>query len=251
MCRQQKSAADRLLRALPSDERLLMTSPPPHDAASHNDDTAAAAGSLPSPEEERLVAEAQRGSIDAFNQLVRLHERQVYNVALRMVGQADAAEDVTQDTFLLAYKSLHQFRGGIFRAWLLRIATNRCYDELRRRQRRPADSFEELTFEPRPQWTTLASKEDPQDRSERLELARALATALERLQDDQRAVVILSDVQGYSYDEIAAITGISLGTVKSRLSRGRGRLRDILREVPGGAELFARYRRRYDEEVEG
>lgn len=251
MCRQQKTAIDSLPWARPSNERLLMTSNPPHDAASRKEDTATPAGSLPSPEEERLVAEAQRGSIESFNQLVRLHERQVYNVALRMVGQADAAEDVTQDTFLLAYKSLHQFRGGLFRAWLLRIATNRCYDELRRRQRRPADSFEELAFEPRPQWTTLASKEDPQDRSERLELARALATALARLQDDQRAVVILSDVQGYSYDEIAAITGISLGTVKSRLSRGRGRLRDILREVPGGAELFARYRRRYDEEVEG
>ena len=120
-----------------------------------------------------------------------------------------------------------------------------------RRQRRPADSFEELAFEPRPQWTTLATKEDPQDRSERLELARALSIALERLQEEQRLVVILSDVQGYSYDEIAAITGISLGTVKSRLSRGRGRLREILRELPGGAELFARYRRRYEEGVEG
>lgn len=228
-----------------------MTSIPPHEVASPDDDEAAAAGANPSPEEEGLVAAAQQGSIDAFNRLVRLHERQVYNVALRMVGQADAAEDVTQDTFLLAYKSLHQFRGGLFRAWLLRIATNRCYDELRRRQRRPADSFEELAFEPRPQWTTLATKEDPQDRSERLELARALAVALARLQDDQRVVVILSDVQGYSYDEIAAITGISLGTVKSRLSRGRGRLREILREIPGGAELFARYRRRYEESIEG
>jgi hypothetical protein len=168
-----------LLRALPGDERRLMTSNPPRDVASPNDGPAVSAGSAPSPEEERLVAEAQRGSIDAFNQLVRMHERQVYNVALRMVGQTDAAEDVTQDTFLLAYKSLHQFRGGLFRAWLLRIATNRCYDE------------------------------------------------------------------------IATITGISLGTVKSRLSRGRGRLREILREFPGGAELFARYRRRYDEGVEG
>lgn len=228
-----------------------MTSKPPSNAASRDDEGTAATGSSPSPEEERLVGEAQRGSIESFNQLVRLHERQVYNVALRMVGQTDAAEDVTQDTFLLAYKSLHQFRGGLFRAWLLRIATNRCYDELRRRQRRPADSFEELAFEPLPQWTTLSSKEDPQDRSERLELARTLATALARLQEDQRAVIILSDVQGYSYDEIAAITGISLGTVKSRLSRGRGRLRDILRELPGGAELFARYQRRIEEEVEG
>lgn len=209
--------------------------------------TVGAAAATPMPDEEQLVVEAQRGSIDAFNRLVRLHERQVYNVALRMVSQADAAEDVTQDTFLLAYRSLHQFRGGLFRAWLLRIATNRCYDELRRRQRRPADSFEELAFEPRPQWTTLSRNEDPQEQAERLELARALQLALDQLQDDQRIVVILSDVQGYSYDEIAAVTNVSLGTVKSRLSRGRGRLRDILRTSPGGGELFARYWRRYDD----
>lgn len=209
--------------------------------------TEGAVAATPVPDEEQLVAEAQRGSIDAFNRLVRLHERQVYNVALRMVSQADAAEDVTQDTFLLAYRSLHQFRGGLFRAWLLRIATNRCYDELRRRQRRPADSFEELAFEPRPQWTTLSRSEEPQEQAERLELARALQAALGQLQDDQRIVVILSDVQGYSYHEIAAITNVSLGTVKSRLSRGRGRLRDILRASPGGGELFARYWRRYDE----
>ncbi len=202
-------------------------------------------------EEERLVVEAQRGSIDAFNRLVRRYERQVYNVALRIVGQADLAEDVTQDTFLLAYKSLHQFRGGIFRAWILRIATNRCYDELRRRQRRPADSFEELTFEPRVEWSTLAAGEEPEARAERLELAGALELALRQLPDDQRAVVVLSDVQGYSYDEIAAITGVSLGTIKSRLSRGRGRLRDLLRQNPRHRELFARYWRRYDEEKQG
>jgi RNA polymerase sigma-70 factor (ECF subfamily) len=226
-------------------EWLRMTGDPARGAAPSDEGEAAPA--IPAPDEEQLVAEAQRGSIEAFNRLVRLHERQVYNVALRMVSQSDTAEDVTQDTFLLAYKSLHQFRGGLFRAWLLRIATNRCYDELRRRQRRPADSFEELAFEPRPQWSTLSAGEEPQERAERIELAQALQRALAQLQDDQRMVVILSDVQGYSYDEIAAITNVSLGTVKSRLSRGRGRLRDILRDGPGGGELFGRYRRRYGE----
>jgi RNA polymerase sigma-70 factor (ECF subfamily) len=226
-------------------EWLRMTGDPARGAASPEDGEAVSVPLVP--DEERLVAEAQRGSIDAFNRLVRLHERQVYNVALRMVGQADAAEDVTQDTFLLAYKSLHQFRGGLFRAWLLRIATNRCYDELRRRQRRPADSFEELAFEPRPQWSTLAPGVEPHERAERLELAQALQRALAQLQDDQRLVVVLSDVQGYSYDEIAVITNVSLGTVKSRLSRGRSRLRDLLRDGPGGGELFGRYRRRNDE----
>lgn len=225
-------------------ERLRMTGDPFGGAASPS--LGEATTPAPSPEEERLVVEAQHGSIDAFNRLVRQHERQVYNVALRMVGQADAAEDVTQDTFLLAYKSLHQFRGGLFRAWLLRIATNRCYDELRRRQRRPADSFEELAFEPRTQWSTRTPGEEPHDRAERLEVGRVLQAALVQLQEDQRLVVILSDVQGYSYDEIAVITGVNLGTVKSRLSRGRGRLREILTATPNGRELFARYRRRYE-----
>ena len=230
--------------------RVPMTPDPPRPAtateAAAADEPAGAAAA----EEEQLVAEAQRGSIDAFNRLVRAYERQVYNVALRVVGDTDTAEDVTQDTFLLAYKSLHQFRGGIFRAWLLRIATNRCYDELRRRQRRPAGSFDELGFEPRVEWSTLAAGEEPQARAERLELARALELALAQLPDDQRLVVVLSDVQGYSYDEIAAITGVELGTIKSRLSRGRGRLRQALRGAPGGGELFARYHRRYEKGVD-
>lgn len=200
-----------------------------------------------SAEETRLIAEARRGSLDAFNRLVRAYERQVYAVALRLVGQTDLAEDVTQDTFLLAYRSLPQFRGGLFRAWLLRIATNRCYDELRRRQRRPADSFEELGFEPQVEWSTLAAGEDPHEHAERLELARALEVALYQLPDEQRVVVVLSDVQGYTYEEIAAITGVSLGTIKSRLSRGRARLREVLRQSGGAGELFARYQRRYEE----
>lgn len=198
-------------------------------------------------EELRLIAEARRGSLDAFNRLVRAYERQVYTVALRLVGQTDLAEDVTQDTFLLAYRSLPQFRGGLFRAWLLRIATNRCYDELRRRQRRPADSFEELGFEPQVEWSTLAAGEDPHEHAERLELARALEVALHKLPDEQRVVVVLSDVHGYAYEEIATITGVSLGTIKSRLSRGRARLREVLRQTGAAGELFARYQRRYEE----
>ena len=232
-----------------SEVSASMTDDPVRDASREASEAATAAPD--EQEEERLVVEAQRGSIDAFNRLVRRYERQVYNVALRTVGQVDLAEDVTQDTFLLAYKSLHQFRGGLFRAWLLRIATNRCYDELRRQQRRPADSFEQLAFEPRAQWSTLPAREEPQARAERLELARALEAALYQLPDDQRVVVVLSDVQGYSYEEITAITAVSLGTVKSRLSRGRGRLREILREIPRGGELFARYQRRYEEERGG
>lgn len=197
--------------------------------------------------EEALIAAARAGALSAFNQLVELYERPVYNVALRLLGQRDQAEDVTQDTFLLAYRSLAQFRGGLFRAWLLRIATNRCYDELRRRQRHPAESFDGLGFEPEVQWSTLAGAEEPHERAERLEVARVLEVALARLPIDQRAVVVLSDVQGYSYDEIATITGVSLGTVKSRLSRARSRLRDAIQSTAAGQELSARYQRRYEE----
>ena len=178
-----------------------------------------------------LILAAQDGSLDAFNRLVRRHERAVYNVALRLVGAGMAAEEVTQDTFMRAYGALARFRGGDFRPWLMRIATNRAYDELRRRKRAPG-SFEELTYEPEVEWSTLTGVEDPDIRMERLELARTLADALAQLPHAQRLAVVLSDVQGYDYWEIAAITGVPYGTVKSRLSRARGRLRALLGERP-------------------
>jgi RNA polymerase sigma-70 factor (ECF subfamily) len=177
--------------------------------------------------DEALILEAQSGSLEAFNRLVRRHERAVYNVALRLVGTVMAAEEVTQDTFMRAYGALERFRGGDFRPWLLRIATNRAYDELRRRKRAPG-SFEELTYEPEVEWSTLTSVEEPDARAERLELAQVLEAALAQLPPDQRVAVVLSDVQGYDYVEIAAITGVPYGTVKSRLSRARSRLRSLL-----------------------
>ncbi len=194
-----------------------------------------------------LLGEAQRGSTGAFNALVRRYERSVHNVAVRLVGRTGAADEVTQDTFLRAYNALDRFQGGDFRPWVLRIATNRSYDELRRRRRAP-DSFEELAYEPPLAWTTLSRHEDPMARVERLELAETLAAALAQLPFDQRVAVVLSDVQGYPYDEISTIIGVPYGTVKSRLSRARARLRTILggREQPdrrrtpvGGEHRFA------------
>lgn len=194
-----------------------------------------------------LLDEAQRGSTGAFNALVRRYERSVHNVAVRLVGRTGAADEVTQDTFLRAYNALDRFQGGDFRPWVLRIATNRSYDELRRRRRAP-DSFEELAYEPPLAWTTLSRHEDPMARVERLELAETLAAALAQLPFDQRVAVVLSDVQGYPYDEISTIIGVPYGTVKSRLSRARARLRTILggREQPdrrrtpvGGEHRFA------------
>ncbi|NWF79786.1 MAG: sigma-70 family RNA polymerase sigma factor [Chloroflexi bacterium] len=182
-------------------------------------------------EELRLVAAGQRGDVEAFNQLVRLYEGRVYNLCYRMLSDADAAADATQDTFIAAYRNLNRFRGGLFRAWLLRIATNTCYDMLRARQRRPAVSldagYEDEDAGPRLDLPDPA--ESPDEAVLRRELAQALELGIAQLPEDQRIVVILSDVQGLAYDEIAAVTNTTLGTVKSRLSRARARLRDILR----------------------
>jgi RNA polymerase sigma-70 factor (ECF subfamily) len=182
-------------------------------------------------EEQRLVEAGQRGDVEAFNQLVRLYEGRVYTLCLRMLGDPDAAADVAQDTFISAYKNLNRFRGGIFRAWLLRIATNACYDALRARKRRPAVSLN-ATFsddEDGSGFDLPDRAESPDDAAQRRELNAAIAAAIAQLPEDQRIVIILSDVQGLAYEEIAQVTNTNLGTVKSRLSRGRARLRDILR----------------------
>jgi RNA polymerase sigma factor (sigma-70 family) len=183
--------------------------------------------------EDFVVAAAQRGELAAFNQLVTRHEQRVYNLAYRMLNDAEAAADATQDAFFQAYRALAQYRGGSFKSWLLRIASNICYDRLRSRNRRPSTSLDAMIEEAeKVGGADLGLLEDPQsdplDFATRRELARELAQALQSLPDEQRVVVILSDVQGMSYDEIVYITGASLGTVKSRISRGRLKIREYL-----------------------
>ncbi|MEI7646164.1 MAG: sigma-70 family RNA polymerase sigma factor [Chloroflexales bacterium] len=182
-------------------------------------------------EEQHLVESAQRGDVDSFNQLVRLYEVRVYNLCYRMLGDADSAADTAQDTFIAAYRSLGRFRGGMFRSWLLRIATNACYDALRARKRRPSTSLQALgsADDDGVGFDLPDQGERPDDIALRRELGAAITRGLADLPADQRAVIILSDIQGMAYEEIAEVTGANLGTVKSRLSRGRARLRDILR----------------------
>jgi RNA polymerase sigma factor (sigma-70 family) len=183
----------------------------------------------------KLVAAAQKGDLAAFNQLVTLYETRVYNLAFRMLGEVAAAEDAAQDSFLQAYRALAQYRGGSFRSWLLRIATNICYDRLRSPKRQPTDSLNRLMEDAEETGGSDQSLlEDPQGDLEetalRRELARDLAQALQNLPEEQRVVVVLSDVQGLSYEEIAIITGVSLGTVKSRISRGRLKIREFIQK---------------------
>jgi RNA polymerase sigma-70 factor, ECF subfamily len=178
-----------------------------------------------------LINAARHGDLDAFNRLVLAHQDQVFNLTYRMLGEMEPAEDAAQDAFISAYRNLNGYRGGSFKAWLLRIATNACYDELRRRQRRPTIPLEPVNQDEEeiesPTW--LADPSDsPEVLAERQELNQAIQHCLENLSPEFRAVVVLVDVQGLDYDETAKAIRKPVGTVKSRLARARQRLRDCL-----------------------
>ncbi len=202
----------------------------------------------PNEEDQSLVQLAQQGDLSAFNDIVERHQRAVYATCLRMLRDPQLAEDATQDAFVRAWSAIDSFRGGIVRPWLLRIATNRTYDVLRSRARRPAQSLDAQPFESEPEWSTqVQPAENPEQFSTRGELSDLLQEALASLPEDQRLAIVLSDVQGYGYDEIAQVMDIAVGTVKSRISRGRGRLREFLQESPDAMELAERYLRLNDE----
>lgn len=185
--------------------------------------------------DDALVQASRQGDLESFNQLVERYQAQVYNLALSMLHDLPAAEDVTQEAFLSAYRAIRSYRGESFRAWLFRIAVNACKDVVRRRARRPATSLEQALDAGEHLLEAADPGEGPEDYALRRERHRVLARLLSELPSDQRAVVLLSDVHGLSYEEIAQITGEPLGTVKSRLSRGRARLRDLLKTQ---GELF-------------
>jgi RNA polymerase sigma-70 factor (ECF subfamily) len=185
-------------------------------------------------DEAALIDGARHGDLDSYNRLVLAYQDLVYNQAYRMMGSKEAAEDATQDAFISAYRKLYSYRGGSFKAWLLRIVTNACYDELRRQKRRPTTPLEPLDSDDEevesPRWLADPA-ETPEEAAERAELNRALQHCLGDLPEEFRAVVILVDVQGLDYGEASQAIGKPLGTVKSRLARARLRLRDCLQGV--------------------
>lgn len=182
-------------------------------------------------DEAALIHSARQGDLNAFNRLVLVYQELVYNQAYRIIGEIAEAEDATQDAFISAYRNLNSYRGGSFRAWLLRIVTNACYDEMRRRKRRPTTSLEPLDADDEevesPRWLADPG-ESPEEASERAELDRAVRHCLEGLPDEFRLVAILVDLQGLDYSEAAQAIGSPLGTVKSRLARARLKMRDCL-----------------------
>jgi RNA polymerase sigma-70 factor (ECF subfamily) len=198
-------------------------------------------------DEQALIASARKGDVRAFNQLVMRYQGITYNVAYRILSDPDAAADATQDAFFSAFKAMPRFRGGSFKSWLLRIVTNACYDQLRFKQRRPTSSLDDLPVETDHTDYLRDPTEQPDESLERQELNEFIQKAIVTLPPEQRTVLVLSDVQGLSYQEIADILDISLGTVKSRLSRGRAKLRDFMWQK--GELLPPRYRLRGEAET--
>ncbi len=192
-------------------------------------------------DEADLIAAAQQGKMDAFNDLVLTYQQQVYNLAYRIMSDPASAADAAQETFIAAFRSIGRFRGGSFKSYLMRIVSNRCYDELRRRKRRPATSFEDFgVVDEESNPALINGHEGPEEYTERQEMAHVIQSGIETLPPNQRITLVFSDVQGLSYQEIAETMNVSLGTVKSRLARARGKLRDYLRSE--GELLPARYR---------
>ncbi|HXG40852.1 MAG TPA: sigma-70 family RNA polymerase sigma factor [Candidatus Limnocylindrales bacterium] len=173
-----------------------------------------------------LVERAQAGDLDAFNELILLYQDHLWALVVRLVPDPDQAADVVQEAFLNAYRNVRSFRGGSVRSWLNRIAVNAAMDVQRSRKRRPAQPYPELEDEA---WQPPAGPEaDPLTTAVTNERARLLAAALARITPDQRTAIVLYDIEGYDYAEIARLTGVSLGTVKSRIHRGRLALRELL-----------------------
>ena len=181
-------------------------------------------------EESRIIRAVLDGNTNAFDDLVEEHQNRVYHIALKMTGNEEDAFDLSQETFLKAYRSLKSFRGEAgFGSWLYRLASNLCIDFLRKKKRRPLQTASLDDEEGRP--TDLPDlRHEPQNELERKEIREKVRAGLRRLPEEQRLILVLRDVEGFSYQEISSILGVELGTVKSRIYRARARLAVLLTE---------------------
>lgn len=186
---------------------------------------------LPAAEQE-IIAQASAGSLDAFNRLVLAHQTLAYSVAYRTLQDEDAAADAVQESLIKAFRGLPTFQGGSFKSWLIRIVVNTCYDVLRSQKRRPADSLDAADEEGEYGEQFQDPGETPEHYVQRMELSQFIESGIARLPAEQRLVLTLCDVHGYAYEEISAMTGMPMGTVKSRINRARTRLRDYLLKRP-------------------
>lgn len=181
--------------------------------------------------DEELVVRSQNGDIDAFEELVNRYERKIYTVAYRLISNPDDASDLTQEAFLKAFQGIKNFRGeASFLTWMCRIVTNVCRDELRKRYRKPVDWLEEKITLDEGEVTRQVPSQDPgpEEVYEQKELQERLQDLIATLSPEFRLTLVLRDIQGFSYEEIAEHLDCSLGTVKSRINRARNYLKEKL-----------------------
>ncbi|MBQ8507952.1 MAG: sigma-70 family RNA polymerase sigma factor [Clostridia bacterium] len=183
--------------------------------------------------EQKLIERASGGDPSAFNQLMAAHEKRMYAVALRMFSNREDAQDCLQEAMLRVYRSIGGFKGqSSFSTWVYRITMNTCLDELRRKKNKQNTSLDGLLDMG---WSPTDEGDVPEKHAVRSELRREIRSAIRELPEDMRSAVVLRDIQGFSYDEIAQMLEVNVGTIKSRISRAREKLRGKLQEKP---ELF-------------
>jgi RNA polymerase sigma-70 factor (ECF subfamily) len=201
-------------------------------------------------DEPALIQLAAQGDLDAFNRLILTYQDLAFNLAYRMLSDEDAAADAAQAAFISAYRSLASYRGGSFRAWVLRMVTNQCYDELRRRKRHPQTPLEPVSDEDgeeieSPYWLA-DSAPSPEEALDQRELERAVQHCLEGLPPDFRAAIVMVDLEGLDYQEASTAVGTPIGTIKSRVARARLKLRECLQ---GFGELLPALFRQKKEDI--
>lgn len=184
-------------------------------------------------DEKKLIERAYGGDPSAFNRLMAQHENRMYAVALRMCANREDAQDCLQEAMLRVYRAIGSFKGqSTFSTWVYRITMNTCLDELRRKKNRQNTSLDNLVDMG---WSPTDGGAGPEKQALMHEMREKMHGAIRELPDDMRAAVVLRDIQGFSYDEIAQMLEINVGTIKSRISRGREKLREKLKEY---SELF-------------
>ncbi len=181
-----------------------------------------------------LVGRARQGDREAFSQLIVQYQVPLYNMTLRMVSSREDAADITQEAFLRAWEKIRSLRDAPFKSWLFQITVNLCYDHFRRGRRYGVMPDEE-------QGGKIVglgiAMPDPQERAEANERARVVRESIAALEHDMRTALVLRDINGMAYEEIAGILGVPLGTVKSRIARARAQVQEYLMRNP---DLFPR-----------
>lgn len=184
-------------------------------------------------DENKLIERATIGDPAAFNRLMEMHEKRMYAVALRMFGNREDAQDSLQEAMLRVYRSIGGFKGqSSFGTWVYRITMNTCLDEIRRKKNKQSASLDNMLDQG---WAPTDEGASPEKRVMQQEMRKSIAQSIQELPEDMRSAIIMRDVHGYSYEEIADTLNVNVGTIKSRISRGREKLREKLSNF---SELF-------------